>query len=119
MKLIITYPEIQQIISEKLNQNIGLQSNGDNVLKILKQSSLGNLATIDSSIEAEFTVYGEDLYIDYSIEPIENLKKDGLLSAFMNAVAKPNVVNVALSFFRNKYPQYNGIIEKVPNADCL
>lgn len=119
MTLSITYQELQQIISDKLNQNIGLQSNGDKVLKILKQSSIGKLATIDSSIEAKLAMYGDDLYMDYSIEPIENIKKGGLLSAIVDAVAKPNAINVALSFFRNKYPQYSNVIEKVPNADRL
>ena len=118
MTLSITYQELQQIISDK-NQNIGLQSNGDKVLKILKQSSIGKLATIDSSIEAKLAMYGDDLYMDYSIEPIENIKKGGLLSAIVDAVAKPNAINVALSFFRNKYPQYSNVIEKVPNADRL
>ena len=119
MTLSITYQELQQIILDKLNQNIGLQSNGDMVLKILKQSSIGKLATIDSSVEAKFSVYGDDLYMDYSIEPVENIKKGGLLSAIVDAVAKPNAINVALSFFRNKYPQYSNVIEKVPNADRL
>ena len=31
----------------------------------------------------------------------------------------PNAVNLVLNYLRHKYPQYNDIIEKVPNMDRL
>ena len=31
----------------------------------------------------------------------------------------PNLVNLAMDYFQSKYRQFNGIVEKVPNADRL
>lgn len=44
--------------------------------------------------------------------------KCGRLSGLIDSIA-PNVVNGALNYLVSKYPQYNDIVEKVPNADRL
>lgn len=119
MKLLITYPELEQIISDKLNQNIGLQYAGNQTVKLTLHTSIKKIVTInvDLSAELKLSVYGNDLYIDYNVLPNEN-KISGRLSGLIDAVA-PNMVNVILNYLTNKYPQYNDIVEKVPNADRL
>lgn len=119
MKLLITYPELEQIISDKLNQNIELQYAGNQTVKLTLHTTIKKIVTInvDLSAELKLSVYGNDLYIDYNVLPNEN-KISGRLSGLIDAVA-PNMVNVILNYLTNKYPQYNDIIEKVPNADRL
>lgn len=119
MKLLITYPELEQIISDKLNQNVGLQYAGNQTVKLTLHTTIKKIVTInvDLSAELKLSIYGNDLYIDYNVLPNEN-KISGRLSGLIDAVA-PNMVNVILNYLTNKYPQFNGVVEKVPNADRL
>ena len=119
MKLLITYPELEQIISDKLHQNVELQYAGNQTVKLTLHTTIKKIVTInvDLSAELKLSVYGNDLYIDYNVLPNEN-KISGRLSGLIDAVA-PNMVNVILNYLTNKYPQFNGVVEKVPNADRL
>lgn len=116
MKLLITYQELQQLIYEKLQKNVGLEATDDNALKISLHMKFMDKG-VDSSVEMVLSMYGKDLYADYKVVPFDNLKSK-LLSGLINSVT-PNVVNVMLNYLINKYPQYNDIVEKVPNADRL
>ena len=119
MKLLITYLELQQLIADKLHKNVELQYTGNQAIKLTLRTAIKKIVTInvDLSAELKFSVYSTDLYIDYNILPIENMKC-GRLSGFIDSIA-PNVVNSAVTYLQSKYPQYNDIIEKVPNADRL
>ena len=119
MTLFITYPELQQLVADKLNQNIELQLGGNDVLKLTLHTSIKKIVTVnvDSSAELKLSLYGDDLYIDYRVLPIENVKNEALLGIIGSLM--PNAVNIVLNYLRHKYPQYNDIVEKVPNMDRL
>ena len=119
MKLLITYQELQQLVADQLHKNVELQYAGNQALKLTLHTTIKKIVDInvDLSAELKLSIYDTDLYIDYNILPIEN-KISGRLSGLIDAVA-PNVVNVVLNYLANKYPQYNNIVEKVPNADRL
>lgn len=117
MIITISYQELQQIIADRLHQNIELQGQGDEVLNIFVHMEVKQLLTINSRVETKLEMHGDDLYMDYKVTPLENLKK-GYLSMFLDK-ATPNAVNLALSFLQSRYPQYSHIVEKVPNANRL
>ena len=119
MTLFITYPELQQLVANKLNQNVELQFGGNDVLKLTLHTSIKKIVTVnvDSSAELKLSMYDDDLYIDYRVLPIENVKNEALLGIIDSLT--PNAVNLVLNYLRHKYPQYNDIVEKVPNMDRL
>lgn len=119
MTLSITYQELQQLVSDNLHQNIELQYVGNQAIKFTFHTAIKKIVTInvDCSAELKLSIYGNDLYVDYDVLPFENVKI-GTLSGFIDSVV-PNVVNLVLNYFTNKYPQYNDIVEKVSNADRL
>ena len=116
MTLFITYQELQQLVADKLHKDVELQATDNNALKItLHKEVMGK--TVDSSAEMVLYMCDDDLYADYKVVPIDNLKSK-FLSGLMDHFA-PNLVNLAMDYFQNKYPQFNGIVEKIPNADRL
>ena len=119
MTLSITYQELQQLLADRLHKNVELHSIGNKTLKITVHTTIKKIVTInvDSSAELELSIHGDDLYIDYKLLPIENVKS-GLISGLIDAAA-PNIVNVVLNYLGNKHPQYNDMVEKVPLADRL
>ena len=119
MTLLITYQELQQLVADKLHQNIEFQSISTRALKLTVHTAIKKIVTInvDASAELELSIYGNDLYVDYKVLPIDNIKS-GTLSGLIDSFA-PNVVNIVLNYLSNKYPQYSAIVEKVPNADRL
>lgn len=119
MRLLISYQELQQLVAEELNQNVALQLGGNDVLKLTLHTSIKKIVTInvDSSAELKLSLYGDDLYIDYRVLPIENVKNEALLGIIDSLT--PNAINLVLNYLRHKYPQYNDIVEKVPNMDRL
>lgn len=117
MTLFITYQELQQLVADKLQKNVELQAAGDKALKISVHHLEFMGKSVDSSVDMELSVYGTDLYADYKVVPIDNLKSK-FLSGLIDHYA-PNLVNLAIDYFQSKYPQYNEIVEKVPNTDRL
>lgn len=119
MTLSITYQELQQLAADKLHQNVELQSVGNNVLTATINTSIKKIVTINvqASAELKLSMQAKDLYVDYRILSIKN-NKSALLSRLIDA-ASPNIVNVVLNHLSSKYPQYNDIVKKVPNADKL
>lgn len=119
MTLSFTYQELQQLVADKLHKNVELQSAGNKILKLTLHTTIKKIVTINvvSCAELELSIYGNDLYIDYKVLPIENMKSRKL-SGLIDIVT-PDVVNLVLNYLSNKYPQYNTIIEKVPNTDSL
>ena len=119
MTLSITYPELQLLAADKLHQNIELQYAGNQAIKLTLHTTIKKIVTINVDISAELnlSVYDTDLYIDYNILPIDNMIV-GRLSGLIDPVV-PNVVNLTLNYLTNKYPQYNNIIEKVPDTERL
>ncbi len=119
MTLFITYPELQQLVADKLNQNVELQYAGNQTVKLTLHTTIKKIVTVnvDSSAELKLSMYDDDLYIDYRVLPIENVKNETLLGIIDSLT--PNAVNLVLNYLRHKYPQYNDIVEKVPNMDRL
>lgn len=119
MTLSITYQELQQLVADKLHKNIELQYASNQAIKFTLHTAIKKIVTInvDCSAELKLSIYGNDLYVDYDVLPFENVKS-GTLSGFIDSVV-PNVVNLALNYLTNKYPQYNNIIEKVPDTERL
>lgn len=119
MTLSITYQELQQLVADKLHQNVELQYAGSHVMKLIFHTAIKKIVTInvDLSAELNLSVYGTDLYVDYNILPIDNMIT-GRFSGFIDSVAH-NVVNVLLNYLTNKYPQYSDIVEKVPHVNRL
>ena len=119
MKLLITYQELQQLIADKLQKNIELQFVGNKSILLTIHTTIKKVVTVnvDCSAELDLSTCGNDLYIDYKVLPIGNIK-NRTLSGLIDLVT-PNVVNIVLNYLSNKYPQYNDSIEKVPNADSL
>lgn len=119
MTLSITYQELQQLVADKLHKNIELQYASNQAIKFTLHTAIKKIVTInvDCSAELKLSIYGNDLYVYYDILPFENMKSGAFLG-FIDSVA-PNVVNLVLNYFTNKYPQYNDIVEKVPNANRL
>ena len=116
MTLFITYRELKQIIADILHQDVTIEYIEDNIIKISQHSTVekwGVNMQVDSSAELELSLSGHDLNIEYRLKVTS-----GLMYRLINAVA-PNIVNLALEYLQSKYPQYNDIVEKVPNADRL
>lgn len=119
MILSITYQELQRFVAEKLDKNVELQYAGNRTIKLTIHTTVKKIVTINVQLNAELdlSMYDNDLYIDYRMLPIENMKS-GRLAGLIDSVA-PDVANIALNYLCNKYPQYSKIIEKVPAADRL
>ena len=118
MRFELSYQEIQQFIKEHLHRDVDLQCVEPNVLKMTLHLTIKKIVTfhLDASADLTLSVYDKDLYVDYKALPIKGDKLNKLfLPAFMDFAA-PNIVNVILDYYYNKYPQYKHVIEQVPNA---
>lgn len=116
MKLIITYQELQQLIADKLHQNVELQATNNVTLKISMHKEIMS-KNVDSSVEMALSMFGSDLYADYKVVPVDNIKNK-LLSGLIDHFT-PDFVEFVINYFQSKYPQYKDIVEKVPNANRL
>ena len=116
MKLSITYQELQQLIADKLHQNVELQATNNVTLKISMHKEIMS-KNVDSSVEMALSMFGSDLYADYRVVPVDNIKNK-LLSGLIDHFT-PDFVEFVINYFQSKYPQYNDIVEKVPNANRL
>lgn len=115
----LTYQELQQLIVDKLHKEVEFSFLGNNILKATLHYTFKKIVTIhvDSSAELSLAMYGNDLYIDYKLIAIENVKK-GIMSGLIDG-AKHNLIYIVLSYFQSQYPQYNDVVEKVTNADRI
>lgn len=119
MTLSVTYQELRQLVTDKLNQDVELQYVSYQTIKFTLHTAIKKIVTINVNLSAEvnLSVYGTDLYINYKILPIENMTS-GRLAGIIDSIAS-NVVNVLINHLTNKYPQYDDVVEKVPNANQL
>lgn len=63
MKLSITYPEIQQLVADRLHKNVELQYAGNQAIKLTLRTAIKKIVTInvDLSAELNLSLYGTDL----------------------------------------------------------
>ena len=100
MKASISFPELQNIIAEKAQQNIGLSFVDERTVKVTYPLNLGFLK---KDISANLV--------------IKEMTGSDLLLQFAAGMATDTLLNTVLSLFQNKIPQ--GLIEKRPDSHLL
>ena len=100
MKASISFPELQNILQEKTEQNIGFESVDNKTIKITYPLNLG---IIKKDISAELTI-------------IEIIGSD-LLVKLDAGMGTDTLMNTVLSLLHNKIPE--GLIEKRPDRHLM
>ena len=100
MKASISFPELQNILQEKTEQNIGFDYVDDKTIKVTYPMNLG---IIKKDISAELTI-------------IEIIGSD-LLVKLDAGMGTDTLMNTVLSILHNKIPE--GLIEKRPDRHLM